>query len=136
MAPRSTYPPEARLRRKAEFDRVFDEGVRAAGRGILLIGRAAEGASRLGVPCGRRFSKRAVDRNRFRRLVREAFRLERARWPKAIDLVVLPRAKPGALDLATLRAEIERLLPVIVRKLEARGTSANASGPADAESAP
>lgn len=45
---------------------------------------------RLGISIGRRFGT-AVSRNRVKRLLREAFRLERAAMATSIDLVVLVR---------------------------------------------
>lgn len=40
----------------------------------------------------------AHDRNRFKRLVREAFRLNKANLPAGVDLVVVPRAVAPTFD--------------------------------------
>jgi ribonuclease P protein component len=85
------FPPEARLHHKSEFDAVF-AGKRSAGdRGLVVYalpnGRAR---SRLGLVVSRRFGN-AVRRNRFKRLVREAFRLSQAKLPQGVDFVVLPK---------------------------------------------
>jgi ribonuclease P protein component len=58
----------------------------------------------------------AVKRNRWRRLLREAFRLERPRLPTGVDLIVIPRtAAPPSL--ATLRESFVRLAARLEQKL-------------------
>ena len=58
-----------RLRRQAEFDAVFRGGARVHGEQVMLVGKLGAPGIRLGVPCGKRYSKRAVDRNRGKRLL-------------------------------------------------------------------
>ena len=53
----------------------------------------------------------AVIRNKIKRLLREAFRLERAGLPGQFDLVLIPRVREGKHSLAELRREIVRLVP-------------------------
>ncbi|HKE00603.1 MAG TPA: ribonuclease P protein component [Planctomycetota bacterium] len=118
MASRFGFPASARLRRQSDFDAVFAAGTRVHGRFVTVIGRRTEGPLRVGIPCGRRFSKRAVDRNRFRRLVRESFRLVRAQLPAGLDVVVLPRCKPGEPTFAALSVEVPELVRRVARKLE------------------
>lgn len=111
------FPNDARLRRRGEFDRVFAQGARVHGDRLTLLGARRSGETRLGVPCGRRYSKRAVDRNRFRRLVREAFRRARAGLPSGLDLVVLPRCRPEGASLAVFAEELPKLVERLARKL-------------------
>lgn len=49
--------------------------------------------SRILPVCSRRLGM-AVIRNRAKRLIREAYRLNRHRWPSGLDIAVVPR--PGA----------------------------------------
>jgi ribonuclease P protein component len=92
-APRLRYRREQRLLHRADFDRVFQQGRRVFARGLVLHWMVSPaGWARLGLVTSRRFGN-AVRRNRARRLVREAFRLDQRELPP-LDLVILPQ--PGA----------------------------------------
>lgn len=107
----SLFPPGARLRASAEFQAVFKGGRRLSSAHLRLhaLVRAEATGPRLGVAVSRKVDKRAVGRNRIKRMARECFRLERARLP-AGDYVLI--AQPGAksLDNTALREQFLQLL--------------------------
>jgi ribonuclease P protein component len=75
--------------------------------------------ARLGIITSKRVARRAVDRNRARRLVREAFRKLRHRLD-GIDVVVqLRRCPPGGLGTPA-GAEIAKLLEELAAKRQAQ----------------
>jgi ribonuclease P protein component len=97
-APRRTK--RGRLSRSAEFERVYRQGRSHGSRYFVLHAfprEAREGEGpRLGVSVSRKVGG-AVDRNRVKRLLREAFRAEAERLPPDVDVVIV--ARPDALEL-------------------------------------
>lgn len=107
----SPFPPSARLRASAEFQAVFKAGRRLSSSHLKLHAhvRAEATAPRLGVAVSKKVDKRAVGRNRIKRLAREIFRGQRAALP-AGDYVLI--AQPGAakLESSELQAQFLQLL--------------------------
>jgi ribonuclease P protein component len=98
MQPRLTLRPTDRLKRREEFRRVQDTGKKHHTRHFLVVvlARPDDGPPRIGVTVTKKVGN-AVQRNRVKRLVREVFRRERARFPMGCDVVFI--AKDGAPDL-------------------------------------
>lgn len=106
-----------RLRRAADYRRVFRDGVRADGRLMsLVIAPGANTHARLGLAAGRRVGG-AVQRNRVKRLVRESFRTESR--PAGVDVVVVPKAAMAQSDQAAVAGEYTKLLERLRRRLKA-----------------
>ena len=84
--------PEYKLKLKSEFDAVKNSGRRVSAQYfIMLVSRQIFGTSlKCGIICSRKFDKRAVKRNRARRLMWEAFRLIKTEISPC-GIVLIPR---------------------------------------------
>jgi len=113
------FRPENHVRRAADFDRAYRRRCRASDDRLLIFG-CPNGLPfpRLGLSVSRKLGN-AVVRNRWKRLLREAFRLSRDRLPEGIDLVVIPRQGPEP-ELAPLIESLPRLAKRIAKNLRPR----------------
>lgn len=120
-APRGQgFPRRLRVRRRPEFERAFAQGLRSSDACLTMWAVPNDlGHPRLGLVVGRRFGG-AVQRNRVKRLLREAFRLTRHRLPAGLDLLCAPR--PGAdISLADCVQSLTRLAARLEQQLARRG---------------
>src|SRR5688572_5128776 len=104
---------DEKLLTKAQFDAVFDSGHSAGNKRLVIHWAANElGHPRLGLVVSTRFGG-AVQRNQFKRRVREVFRRNKVRIG-ARDIVVLPSKKPEAQS-ADYDELLEAFLALIAR---------------------
>lgn len=95
------FPKSVRLLKSADFDRVFEQRCSRADRWIVAYFAVSEiERPRLGLVVSKKCGN-AVQRNRWKRALREAFRLVQHELPRHLDIVVLPRrgAEPNVVAL-------------------------------------
>jgi ribonuclease P protein component len=105
-----------RLSRSGEFERVYREGRSHASRHLVVYAfpRAEDdGDPRLGVSVGRKLGG-AVERNRIKRLLREAFWANAAELRAGHDFVIVARPAAGELARAGGEAAVEQELRAVL----------------------
>ena len=110
------FLPAYRIRHRADFQRAYGRHCTASDRLLLVFGCENDlSHPRLGLSVSRQIGK-AVVRNRWKRLLREAFRLSHQRLPPGVDLVVVPR-RDVQPELSELIESLPRLAARIARRL-------------------
>lgn len=92
------FSRELRLLTPEQFTFVFQQSVKASRPEISIIARANHlGFSRLGLTIAKKHVKRAVVRNRIKRVCRDYFRRNQHTLP-AMDFIVIARKGLGEMD--------------------------------------
>ena len=105
---------QARVRARADFDRIFQQGRRQATPRLAVHWHAVTTPPRLGLAVSRKVDPRAVGRNRIKRALREVFRQHRTGLANG-DYVVV--ARPAAREAT--REQLERHFLDLLRRLGA-----------------
>ena len=104
------------MRERGAFEAVLRDGSRMASRNFLARARPNEGThARLGIIAAKKTALRAVDRNRGKRLIREAFQAVYASIG-AYDVVVQLRNDLRSQPTSALRPELRRLLETLTQR--------------------
>jgi ribonuclease P protein component len=115
--PDQRFPKSLRLQTPAEFRRVFERRRSTTNGRLTLFGCENDlGQSRLGLSISRKVGG-AVVRNRWKRVLREAFRLGREKLPAGLDLVIVAKDSTPP-ELPWLLEELPRLAGQVARRLK------------------
>jgi len=115
----ATFPLRKRLSTSREFARVFADPQRSSDQFFTVL--ACKGEStvpRLGLTISRRVAKRAVDRNRLKRIAREAFRQQRGLPP--VDFVVMAKVGAALAAKVVLNTSLNGHFASLTRRIDAR----------------
>ncbi len=105
-----SFPKSERLLRRADFVNANRSGRRCHMRHFIAIaGKNELGITRLGVTASKKVGN-AVKRNRAKRLIREFYRLNKARLPQGYDIVVIAKKGAGYLNFRKAEKELEKIV--------------------------
>jgi ribonuclease P protein component len=113
----------ARLRKHADYERVYRESRKHFSPSMSYFFRArtandnAPEGPRVGLTAGRVLGK-AVERNRIKRRMREAVRLNIKRLPRTADVVLHPRKSVVDMEFAKLQSEVARIFSTVTSHIE------------------
>lgn len=134
------FSRDMRIRRRAEFQRVYEQGTRTHGPLFTLFvlqsagpdpGTTGDGpeaparASRLGIAATKKLGG-AVVRNRAKRLIREVFR--RTEIAPGFDVVIVPKRECLQASLTALDAEYRAIIERTLRRVRPTRDDARAAG--------
>ena len=105
-----SFSSSQRIKERPEFQRTFREGKRLYSALYILYYRAnGLKQARIGVITSKRNVRKAVWRNRIKRVIRETFRLRQSKL-KPVDIVVVAQKKASNANKEELKQCLEQLL--------------------------
>lgn len=105
-----SFPKSIRLRRRCEYQRLASFDRRHHGRYVIVeLKFNPRQITRLGVTVSRRYGSASL-RNRFKRIVREAFRLSKNQLKSGWDVNVKPRSAALTATTQDIQHELVRFI--------------------------
>lgn len=109
---------QSRLTAATEFDEVFRRSRRSADSLFTVLYRSnGLGYPRLGLAIAKKRIRRAVDRNRLKRLIRESFRAAMLNL-RGFDIVVMARDRAACADNVAILASLEKHWQTLGKRAE------------------
>jgi len=101
------FKKRARLLKPADYSRVFEKALRSSDRLLTILAASNDlGYPRLGLAISKKNAKRAIDRNRIKRLIRESFRMHQINLPAA-DFIVMAKPDTKRVDNQEILKSLE-----------------------------
>ncbi|MEE9424931.1 MAG: ribonuclease P protein component [Methylococcales bacterium] len=102
------FRPEQRLRTAADYDAVFSKPLRSRDRFFLLLTHEnIQTHTRLGLIVSKKRIRKAVSRNRVKRIIRDSFRLHQHQLP-AVDVILLAYQPADTANSQELRLSLDK----------------------------
>ncbi|AZM97873.1 ribonuclease P protein component [Vreelandella venusta] len=127
--PHQGFPRCLRLLNAGDFSHVFEQAdLKVHGKGMMALARlSTRGHPRIGLVVSKKNVKLAVDRNRFKRLVRESVRLRQDHLP-SVDIVILAKRGVQDIDNETLNRQLNGMWKRLQRDAQAVSVSLPPNG--------
>jgi ribonuclease P protein component len=112
------FPRDRRLTKASEFQNVFAQATKSSDAYFTVLARGnALDNPRLGLAVSKRYLKRAIDRNRIKRLTREAFR-QRQHDLGGFDFVVMAKTAVIQANNETLQRSLRHHWSRLLKQCE------------------
>ena len=119
---RNHLPPELRLKSSQDFARIFEQNHRVSDRHLLIFGGSNDLEwSRFGLSVSKKHGN-AIQRNRKKRLLREAYRNSREKIPTGFDWILIPRVGPEP-TFNDYRRSLVKLTNRLAQQMTERGNN-------------
>lgn len=107
----NSYPKQEKLKNKADITLLFEQGKWFSYKDLSIISLKKENLEnpKVGVSVSKKFFKKAVDRNRIKRLLRETYRLNKALYKETFGEKSLSMLLYRSHQLPTHYQDIEAL---------------------------
>jgi ribonuclease P protein component len=114
------FSRQRRLLTAGDYRRVFEKAhFKVSDQYLLILARPGQTAqSRLGLVIAKKHLKRAVDRNRVKRILRETFRTLEPPLEPAMDIVVLARKGLGEIEKPALQRIFNKQWRRLAKKMQ------------------
>lgn len=112
----NSFSRELRLLTPSHFENVFEKAIPAVSPQITLLARFnTYNHPRLGITISKKRVKKAHDRNRLKRVIRESFRLSQHEIP-GIDIVVVAKSGLDSMTNQQLNQQLSKLWKKLIRR--------------------
>ena len=105
------FSKSSRLLKRSDYQRLYHEGSSLVGKYVVLDCCKGSTCTKLGITVTKKFGK-AHDRNRFKRVVREAFRQTQFELPRDLEINVRPRMLAKQATSLLVLEELRTLLNI------------------------
>jgi ribonuclease P protein component len=108
-----------------QYTFVFNKAKRFGNSSVTVLARENNlGYARLGLAISKKCAKRAVDRNRIKRLFRESFRLNHSSLP-GVDIIAMCKPAALKLDNVIMRQQIDKQWFFMKKKFSIENSRSN-----------
>ncbi len=117
-----SFPKSARIHSSLEFDSLFQQGKVLADASLVMHAQLSRARGRIGISISKRVGS-APMRNRWKRLIREAYRRQYQRVTAMAKLDIIVRPRRGAVaNYAAIEKSIASLATRLEKQLQRNGT--------------
>ena len=106
-------PKENRLKKKKEFETVFKNGKTLRGKNIIArYFKSEDGKTKIGFIVSKKVSKKAVERNKVKRRLRESLRENKEKIDKGVSIIIIALASSKEVPYSEINNDIKSVLKI------------------------